>query len=171
MDETKWAIAREIPHLRRYARSLTGDRDAADDLVQDCLERGLRKRHLWHGRGSLRSWLFRILYTTFLNGRQKQRRSPAEVDVEAMTDPTPAAPSQETAVHAGDVVAGLNRLPDDQRAAILLIALEGMSYDEAARVLGIPIGTLRSRLWRGRAALRELEPVSIGHRTKLRRVK
>jgi len=179
LDELKWSIAREIPHLRRYARSLLHDVEAADDLVQDCLERALRKRHLWSRRGSLRSWLFRILYTQFLNGRPRRRRERMEDGGEATEIAQSVPAAQEAHLEARDVVDAVARLPDDQRAVILLVALEGMSYDEAAGVLGIPIGTLRSRLWRGREALRQAAPARRGdahsgderRRPKLWRVK
>jgi len=170
MNDLKWAIAREIPHLRRYAHALTGNPTIADDLVQDCLERGLRKRHLWRRTGSLRSWLFRILYTTYLNNRQRDRRGRSVVELAAAADRAAVPPAQETTVYSRQVLAGLARLPDDQRAAILLVALAGMSYDEAAAVLGVPIGTVRSRLWRGRETLRNLTtpPATV---ERLRRVK
>lgn len=168
-NELKWAVAREIPHLRRYAIALTRDPELADDLVQDCLERGLRKRHLWRRSGSLRSWLFKILYRTYLNDRDRNRRHPfANVEVPEVHATTQS--DQETAAYTRDVLAGLERLPDDQRAAILLVALEGMSYDEAAAVLSVPIGTLRSRLWRGREALREMT-TTLPVAARLRRVK
>jgi RNA polymerase sigma-70 factor, ECF subfamily len=170
MNDLKWAISREIPHLRRYAVALVGDPHAANDLVQDCLERGLRKRHLWRRTGSLRSWLFRILYRTYLNNRDRDRRRGPVVNFEAIEGEITTPSTQETTAHARAVVSGLALLPDEQRAAILLVALEGMSYDEAAAALGVPIGTLRSRLWRGREALRE-RTAAPPAATRLRRVK
>jgi RNA polymerase sigma-70 factor (ECF subfamily) len=93
MDERKWLIAREIPHLRRYALALLRDPHAADDLVQDCLERALRKRHLWRQCGSMRSWLFRILYTVFLNTRKSQWRDQQTVPLEAIEFTLAVSPS------------------------------------------------------------------------------
>ena len=154
MDELKWLIAREIPHLRRYALALRRDPDAADDLVQDCVERALRKRHLWRRRGSMRSWLFRILYTIFLNTNKKRRRDQQTIPLDALAFTLAASPSQELYVECGEMARVLAQLPEQQYTAIMLIALEGFSYDEAAWILGIPIGTLRSRLYRGREALR-----------------
>lgn len=189
VDDLKWAIAREIPHLRRYARGLLKDADSADDLVQDCLERALRKRHLWRRHGSLRSWLFRIVFTQYLNGGAKRTRARATVSLDdkeiahghaagmgSLTLVQPA--SQESHTEAVEVLAALSHLDRDQRAAILLVGVEGMAYDEAADALGIPIGTLRSRLWRGREALRTMSP-GLGERSRpgssptpyLRRVK
>jgi len=170
MDELKWLIAREIPHLRRYALALLRDPDAADDLVQDCLERALRKRHLWRRCGSMRSWLFRILYTVFLNTKKTRWREKLTVPLEAIELTLGASPRQEKYVECGDIAKALAQLPDQQYAAIILIALEGLSYDEAAWILGVPIGTLRSRLSRGRETLRALGAGAFGH-DRVRRIK
>ncbi|TCM82725.1 RNA polymerase sigma factor [Rhodovulum steppense] len=154
MQETKWLIAREIPRLRRYALALTRDPAAADDLVQDTLERAIRKRHLWKRRGSLRGWLYRILYHVFLNQSARRRRRAREVDLDAV--PEPVAPgSAESGLVRRDIVSAMHDLPAEQRAAIALTAVEGLSYDEAAAALDIPVGTLRSRLSRGRERLRK----------------
>lgn len=154
MQETKWLIAREIPRLRRYALALTRDPVAADDLVQDTLERAIRKRHLWKRHGSLRGWLYRILYHVFLNQSVRRKRRAREVDLDDA--PEPVAPgSPEAGLVRRDIVAAMQELPAEQRAAIALTAVEGLSYDEAAAALDIPVGTLRSRLSRGRERLRE----------------
>jgi RNA polymerase sigma-70 factor, ECF subfamily len=178
VDDLKWAIAREIPHLRRYARTLLRDADGADDLVQDCLERALRKRHLWQRTGSLRSWLFRIVFTQYVNGSARRARARRTEGLEAVDGVRAMPPAQEAHTEAIEVLDALFLLDEDQRAAILLVAVEGMSYDEAADALGIPIGTLRSRLWRGREALRSIRPELPGRSRpglrgigKLRRVK
>lgn len=154
--DLRWLIARELPSLRRFAVALTRDREEADDLVQDALERGLRKRHLWARKGSLRSWLFRVLYTVHLNNCRPTLRSRAETLAADELPPIPVAPRQEDRLELRQVAEALQRLPRDQRDPLLLVALEGMAYDEAASVLGIPVGTLRSRLSRGRDALRDL---------------
>lgn len=154
----KWLISREIPHLRRYARALARDRDEADDLVQDCLERAIRKRHQWRRRGSIRSWLFRTLYRTFINGQPRRTRERAQLPVdgpyEGIHERLREPPRQEDHLAWQDMAAAFGRLPDQQRAALLLVALEGMSYDEAADILAVPVGTVRSRLSRAREALR-----------------
>lgn len=174
MSETKWMIAREIPHLRRYALVLAGDPAAADDLVQDTLERAIRKRHLWTRRGSIRGWLFRILYRTFLNQAVRRRRARAEVGLDD-APPLSERPRQEIGLVCRDIAEAMRALPDEQRAAIALTAIEGMSYDEAAEALDVPVGTLRSRLSRGRDRLRDLyaaEPETAGTAApRLRRVK
>lgn len=170
MDELKWLIAREIPHLRRYALALLNDPEAADDLVQDCLERAIRKRHSLQRRGSIRSWLFRIQYTLFIEGhRRRNRRNETPLDD---TIPDPAVPAgQESRLIYLDVAQGMAQLPVEQRAAIGLVALEGVPYDEAARILGVPIGTVRSRISRGRERLKALGLGTIIQSERLRRVK
>ena len=157
MDDTNWLIAREIPRLRRYALTLVNEPEAADDLVQDTLERAIRKRHQWRRRGAIRSWLYQILYRVFLNkcaASAKERRNIGLDDVPQLSARAP----QEDQAHCRDITLAMQRLPHDQRAAIALTAVEGLSYDEAAEVLDIPIGTLRSRLSRGREVLRTLCP-------------
>jgi len=170
VDEVKWLMAREIPRLRRYALALTGDPVAADDLVQDCLERGIRKRHLWKRQGSIRNWLYRILYTVFINQGMHRRRARRTIDVDELPV-TPSEPaSQEDRLLCRDIAEAMQHLPGDQRAALVLTALEGLSYDAAADILGIPIGTLRSRLSRGRESLRGMLVQEHGP-VPLRRVK
>jgi RNA polymerase sigma-70 factor (ECF subfamily) len=173
-EDIKWLIAREIPHLRRYAGFLVGDPVLADDLVQDCLERAIRKRHLWKRHGTLRSWLFRLLYRLQIDASRSRSRHRLAIHAAAEEQPSVQRPHQEPALQVGDVTAGLRRLPRDQQAAILLVGVEGLTYEEAAMALDIPIGTLRSRLSRGRDALRahwspELEATE--ERPALRRVK
>lgn len=154
--DVKWLIAREIPHLRRYALVLTGNRDLADDLVQDCLERAIRKQHLWKRHGTIRSWLYRVLYNVFLNQSVQRNRIRRQVPIDAETV-IPAEPArQEDHLAYKDISAAMDMLSHEQRTAIALTAVEGLSYDEAAEVLNIPIGTLRSRIARGRGQLHEL---------------
>lgn len=167
-------VCEQIPHLRRYARSLSGSAMEAEDLVQDCLERALRKRHLWRTRGGIRPWLFRLLYNLFLNHRSsaRVRRESASADAGQELEVDAA---QESQLECRDAVQAVNALPPEQRAALMLMVLEAPSYQEAAKVLGINIGTLRSRLSRAREAVRrhcesdaEPEPASGSF---LRRVK
>lgn len=170
MDDTAWLISREIPHLRRFALALLRDPDAADDLVQDTLERALRKQHLWRRRGSIRNWLFRVLYNVFVNGQNRRRRVRLEGPLEDAGAALAHPARQERQVECRDMAEALEQLPKRQKAAIVLVALEGVSYDEAADILGVPVGTVRSTLSRGRETLRELNAGKIG-RTALRRVK
>lgn len=156
MNDLARCVEAEIPHLRRFACSLCGSQHEGDDLVQDTLERAWRKRRSWRGEGSVRSWLFKILYRVFLNSRRG-----AGVPHEEMQEDVMAASGvesflpQEARLMADDMLRALAALPESQRAPVLLMALESVSYDEAADILGIPVGTLRSRLSRGRETLRQ----------------
>ncbi|MCS0497666.1 RNA polymerase sigma factor [Ancylobacter mangrovi] len=148
-------IEGEIPALRRYAYALTRDHEAADDLVQDCLERALSRWHLHRGADALRPWLFTILRNIFINAYHAGRRRGASVPLEEA--PAPAvSPGQEGALDVKDVMAALDRLPEDYRSLILLVGVEEFSYSEAADILAIPSGTVMSRLARARRKLREL---------------
>jgi RNA polymerase sigma-70 factor (ECF subfamily) len=149
-------IVELIPRLRRYARALTGSVDGADDLVQDCLERALGRLHMWRSGSNMRAWLFAILHNRFVNDVRRARIRP---DVGSLPDwqvGGTVRAIQDDVVMLRSVLVGLRQLPDDQRAALLLIGLEEMSYREAAEVLKVPIGTLMSRLARARERLREL---------------
>jgi RNA polymerase sigma-70 factor, ECF subfamily len=139
-----------IPNLRRYARALVGDRDGADDLVQDTLERAVRKFHLWRP-GDLRAWLFSIMHNVFVNQLKARRISPdMEVD-DSFAAPMPGATRSDIV----DLARALATLAPEQREVVLLVALEDMSYADVSRALGIPMGTVMSRLSRGRERLRK----------------
>jgi len=145
-----------VPALRRYARALTRNADRADDLVQDCLERAIRKRGLFQPTGPVQAWLFRILVNLWRNALRSERRRGDHVAYDALlVEPSIPAP-QPGRLALGEMHRALDRLPDDQRETLLLVVLEGVSYQEAAAILGIPIGTVMSRLSRARAALRAL---------------
>ncbi len=143
-----------IPRLRRYARALTGDASAADDLVQDALERALVKQKLWREGTDLRAWLFTVMHNVFVN----QVRSAAVSRTVALDDSFADRPQPQGAdrLEIRDLDAALQALPEEQRAVVLLVGLEQMTYDEAAQVLEVPIGTVMSRLSRGRERLRRL---------------
>jgi RNA polymerase sigma-70 factor (ECF subfamily) len=142
-----------IPRLRRYARALVGERTAADDLVQDTLERALNKFHLWKRGTDLRAWLFTVMHNVHVN-QIRGRRELVALDEEALEVPVRA--THEVALEARDLERALMRLPAEQREVLLLVVLEDMSYEEAAATLGIPIGTVMSRLSRAREKLRLL---------------
>ena len=144
-----------IPHLRRYARALTGDYAAAEDLVQDTLERAWKRMSLWRPGSNLRAWLFTIMHNLYIN-QIKARARGARQNVDPENLDAPAAAAQEDRLELRDLNRALQRLPHEQREVVLLIGLEQMSYEEAARVLGIPLGTVMSRLYRGREQLRSL---------------
>jgi len=146
----------EIPRLRRYARALTRDASRADDLVQSCLLRAVAKQHLWQPGTDLRAWLFTILHNQHVNDVRRSVREGIAFPLEDVA-PVLTAPSNVGAsLQLRDLERAIAKLPDEQRQVILLVGLEGMRYEEVATILGIPIGTVRSRLSRGRDMLREL---------------
>jgi RNA polymerase sigma-70 factor, ECF subfamily len=144
-----------IPRLRRYARALTGDRALADDLVQDTLERAWGRLHMWRRGSDLRAWLFSIMHNLYVN-QAISRHDKATMTLEDTGLDLPVPATQEERLVIRELVAALGRLPDEQREVMLLVGLEQMSYQEVAEVLGIPIGTVMSRLSRGRERLRAL---------------
>jgi RNA polymerase sigma-70 factor (ECF subfamily) len=143
-------IVAHIPRLRRYARALAGDSHRADDLVQDTLERALAKFHLWRRGSDLRAWLFTVMHNVFIN--QLKARREVTLD-DALEDGLQSAPRSDP-LELRDLDAALGRLPPEQREVLLLVGLEQLSYAEVSKALGIPIGTVMSRLSRGRERLR-----------------
>ena len=156
-------IQAAIPALRRYARALTREREAADDLVQDTLVRALRSEHLFHG-GEIRNWLFTILINLNRNRLRSLSRRPQYTPLDDADAPDAAGPE----VGGRDIARALATLGEEQRAALLLVVLEGLSYREVADVQGVPIGTVMSRLARARA---QVKAYLDGERAALRRVK
>jgi len=142
-----------IPRLRRYARALAGDRATADDLVQDTLERAWSKLHLYRRGTDLRAWLFTVMHNVHVN-RVRAARPTDPID-EGMPELATRAP-QGDALLVRDLDRAIARLPDEQRAVLLLVALEDLSYEEVAQSLAIPIGTVMSRLSRARDKLRAI---------------
>jgi RNA polymerase sigma-70 factor, ECF subfamily len=157
MPDQAALIEPHIAGLRRFARALLrGDRDGADDLVQDSLERALSRWHLRRHEASLRGWLYTILYNRFLSdiGRRKRMGLYDRLG-EVGEDALPGVEGgQHRALEHRDLVRAFATLPEEQRAVLLLVAVEDLSYEEAARVLGVPVGTVMSRLSRGRERLR-----------------
>ena len=147
-------LIEQLPGLRRYARVLTGDAWAADDLVQDTLERACLKWQLWVAGTDLRAWLFTLMHSLYLNQRRaaKVALNSVSIDDVGAELQAPASPGTDPL----DLRRCLQRLPADQRAVLLLVTVEDMSYQEAAKVLAIPLGTVMSRLSRARSRLREL---------------
>jgi RNA polymerase sigma factor (sigma-70 family) len=164
-----------IPALRRYARSLLRDRAAADDLLQDCLERAITRWHQRRADGDARTWLFTILHNLAISRlRQTARRGPHMPLDEADESVTARPPTQEDGLHHREVLRALDTLAEDQRSVLLLVSVEDLSYAEAARVLDIPVGTVMSRLSRAREKLaRAMAPEARvpAQGTTLRRVK
>ena len=143
-------IVAHIPRLRRYARALAGDSHRADDLVQDTLERAMAKFHLWRRGSDLRAWLFTVMHNVFIN--QLKARLELALD-EAVEDALQSAPLSDP-LELRDLDAALRQLPAEQREVLLLVGLEQLSYAEVSKVLSIPVGTVMSRLSRGRERLR-----------------
>lgn len=152
-----------IPALRRYARALLRSGEDADDLVQDVLERGIARWHQRRSDASLRAWLFSILHNLAMDRlRQGSRRGVAE-SIDTVPEARLATPpQQDDRILQGDVLALVGVLPDDQRSVLLLIGVEDLTYAEAALVLDVPIGTVMSRLSRGRERLRRMMAGEVG---------
>ena len=148
------AIITELPRLRRYARAMIGDRAAADDLVQDTLERAWSRIAQWRAGSDLRAWLFGIMHNLRVDQLRRGTLSTHSLDDDACEVPTRATQSDRLEVM--DLESALRQLPDEQREVLLLVALEEMSYADIAAALGIPIGTVMSRLSRGRERLRQI---------------
>lgn len=168
-DEIARCVEPLIPGLRRYAYSLVRSSDAADDLVQDCLERAVSRWHLRRTDGDLRAWLYAILRNHHISTiRQLRRRGPHVTFDESVRHPS-AEGGQFDAAQSRDVLAALDALSEEQRSVLLLVGVEDLSYEETARVTGLPIGTVMSRLSRAREKLRRF--IDEGVRPGLRRVK
>jgi RNA polymerase sigma-70 factor (ECF subfamily) len=161
-------LEENIPSLRRYAWSLLRNAADADDLVQDCLVRALDRMETLRCEGDLRPWLFTIMHNIFANRWRRMTNS-----VRLLSDRDEAdvavAPSQEDRVQCQDVLRGLDALPEEQREVLLLVAVEGFQYDEVAKMLDVPMGTVMSRLSRGRDRLGRF--MQGRERPMLRRVK
>ena len=167
-DDAEVLLEAHIPALRRYAYGLVRDHDGADDLVQDTLERALSRWYLRRADGDLRAWLFTILRNLYINSYRRRKRQGPHISIEDVTPPGTAA-QQEVGLEVRDVLAAVDQLPEDQKSLLLLIGVEDFSYDDAARILGLPIGTVMSRLSRARQKLRAI--LETGRVTLLRRVK
>ena len=163
MSSFRSGVEAAIPALRRYARALTRDVETADDLVQDTLVRALRSEHLFHG-GDVRSWLYTILTNLNRNRLRSLARRPMLTSIDDNDAPSSAGPE----AGGRDIDRALGMLVDEQRTALLLVVLEGLSYREVAEVQGVPIGTVMSRLARARAQIKDFLD---GARPALRRVK
>ena len=156
MSDFNSLVEREIPRLRRYARALTRSGDRADDLVQEVLIRAISKAHLWQTGTDIRAWLFTIMHNQYVNMVRHAMREEATIDIEQMSSSLVATTDPTASSQLRELERALTCLPDEQREIILLVGLEGMSYEAAAQVLSVPVGTVRSRLSRGREALRRL---------------
>ncbi|QPC42103.1 RNA polymerase sigma factor [Kaustia mangrovi] len=154
MTDLPEALEEHIPALRRYASALLGNRDRADELVQDTLERALSRRHLFRVDRNLRGWLFTIMHNLYANNARSRSRAPGFVPVEDAAHRLSDGPHQDDHMALRDLQRALSEMTPQHRTVLLLIGLEGLSYREAAEVLDIPVGTVMSRLARARERLR-----------------
>jgi RNA polymerase sigma-70 factor (ECF subfamily) len=156
MSEMAALIEPHIPALRRYAFALIREDASADDLVQDCLERAVSRWHLRRNDGDVRSWLFTILHNLFVSQRRQTLRRGPHRPLEDVDHETGVPGAQEHAITHRDMLRALASLPEEQQSVLVLIGVEDLSYTEAARVVGVPVGTIMSRLSRARDRLRGL---------------
>lgn len=158
-EEMMRLVEPRIPALRRYARLLTRDAAGADDLVQDCLERTFTRWHQRRADSDVRPWMFSILHNLAVNRMRHSSRRGVHVPLDDTHEATHAqAACQEDVLVYKELLEAVDRLPDDQRSVLLLVAMEELSYAEAAAILGIPVGTVMSRLSRARERLqREMD--------------
>jgi RNA polymerase sigma factor (sigma-70 family) len=171
-------IEAEIPRLRRFALALTRDRETADDLVQDCVARALTAWATRRGDdAALRPWLFTILHNRWRTRQQREWARPDRIPLDDAGEGPEISGGQWEALEMRDLESALAKLSEEQRAVLLLVGVEGLSYEETARVQNVPIGTVMSRLARARDRLRSLmdgEPPQASEgsgRAHLRRVK
>ena len=154
MNDMMLLVEPLIPALRRYARSLLGERAAADDLLQDCLERAITRWHQRRGDGDVKTWLFTILHNLAISQLRQSARRGRHVELDEVSETVVARPpTQEAGLQHRDLLNALGTLPEEQRSVLLLVSVEDLSYAETARVLDIPIGTVMSRLARAREKL------------------
>ena len=156
VPDTGPTLMLHVAALRRYANALEGNREEADDLVQECLARAIARTKSWSEIRNVRAYLFTILHNLHVDRISRGRAAGISVPLDAVEHRLTTKPSQEDGLRIRDLQRALRVLPDDYRKAVLLVGLEGMSYQEAATTLGIPIGTVMSRLSRGRETLRQL---------------
>ncbi len=169
MDEIAILIEQHIPALRRYAFALVRQHDAADDLVQDCLERAVGRWHLRQSGSDLKAWLLTILRNQYIDNYRKVKRRGLHLAWDDVAEPLADGASPDSSTAIRHILSGLDTLPEDQKAVVLLVGVEDLSYEQAARVLGLPLGTVMSRLSRGRDRLRDY--LETGRSAVLRRVK
>lgn len=144
----------QVPNLRRYARALTRNPEQADDLVQTCLERAWSRRHRWKADSDLRAWLFTIMHNLYVNLVKRSSRSPEVALFEEVDLMDARTPGQELAIQLKDLESGLAELPFEQRETLVLVCVEEMTYEQVSEVLGVPVGTVMSRLHRARERMR-----------------
>jgi RNA polymerase sigma-70 factor (ECF subfamily) len=155
-DEIYSLIVAEIPRLRRYSRFLVRDPELADDLVQECLTRAVAKLDTWEVGSNMRAWLFVILHNAYISHWRRVKRSPATVEMSPSDPAFAVVGTQEQHLGMIDVQTAFNKLGEDHKQILLMVGVEGLRYEDAAVALDLPVGTVRSRLFRARSALRQL---------------
>jgi len=156
MPDFAGLLEEQIPRMRRYAVALTRNHDRADDLVQSALVRAIAKQHLFKPGTNLRAWLFTLLHNQHVNEVRRSVNQGISIDLEDASKDLVAVADTSAPRQLKELDEAIGRLPVEQRQVILLVGLEGMAYEDVAAILMVPIGTVRSRLSRGRAALRQL---------------
>lgn len=168
MSDFHRLVEEQIPRLRRYARALTRQVDRADDLLQDTLLRAISKADLWQPGTNIRAWLFRVMHNQYINDVRRNIREGTVITIDNVSSPLAAITDPSASRQLRELDRAMAMLAHEQREAVLLIGLEGLAYQQAAEILGIPIGTVRSRLSRARSRLRDLLGMAsdreIGHR-------
>jgi RNA polymerase sigma-70 factor, ECF subfamily len=153
MDDAK-AIEAEIPYLRRYARALTGGAEVADDLVQDSLERAIARFDQFRPGTNLRAWLFTIVHNMRCDQHRRLVRRPMEIPIDDAPQHASTRATQADALHLADFRRAFGRLSEPHREVLALVGLEGLDYQRAASILGVEVGTVKSRVFRARECLR-----------------
>lgn len=161
----------QIPALRRYAFALTRDHAATDDLVQDTLERAISRCVVRGADADLRAWLFTILHNLFIDAQRSQRRRPMHDALDEEAEAAAIPPAQDGGLMSRDMLAQFGALSPEHQAVLLLVGVEGLAYASAAQVLGVPLGTVMSRLSRAREQFRRLLDGERPAKPDLRRVK
>ena len=164
-------LVEHIPCLRRYARALTGDVLQAEELVQDCLDRAWGRMAQWEPGTNFRAWLFTIMHNQYVNALRRNSRQNGWESLDTRDPADTRRTGQDSAMDLRDLEKGLAQLSADQREVLVLVCVEGMSYEQVAAVLGVATGTVMSRLHRGREKLRRWMSGEHGERPTLRRVK
>ena len=153
MQRFELNLVEQIPRLRRYARALLGRSHYVDDLVQECLEKAWAKSHQWRVGSNMRAWVFSIMHNLYVDQVRKNRRQGNPLPLVERDQPTTDG-GHESRQAIAELDEGLDRLSTEQREVLLLVALEGLTYEEVAATLDIPLGTVMSRLYRAREAMR-----------------
>ncbi|EKV31523.1 ECF sigma factor [Caenispirillum salinarum AK4] len=155
-------IEAQIPDLKRYARSLARSEADANDLVQDCVERALLKWHLYKPGTNLRSWLFTMMRNVFISQKRREAVSQRYMSQAVHDESTIARPSQMHSVYLKETVQAMEELSEQERSAVQMLGIDELSHQAAAELNSLPVGTMKSRLSRGRANLRTVLQMSDG---------